>query len=71
VAVYLVFGCYKHTRARLVAYFACFGSGIGDLAMSVDVRERGHGRAKKETKFFQEMSKSKVASSYKGVVAEG
>jgi hypothetical protein len=58
VTVYLVFGRYQHTRARLVAYFARFGSGIGDLAMSVDIREGSHGRATNETKFFPEMSKS-------------
>lgn len=41
MAYFVVCG-YKNTGARLEAYIAWFTSGIGDLAMGVNVRKRSH-----------------------------
>ena len=38
----LVFRSYKNTGAWFVAYLAGFGSGIGDLAVGVNVLKGGH-----------------------------
>lgn len=56
--MYLVFRCDQHAGAWLEAYFAGFGSGVGDLAMGVDVGEGGHGRTIEKTIFLARMSQS-------------